>query len=137
MDLLGVYTHDSELQVITALRLISTFYKLLLQTLSFPQPQCLQQLIPGNGFHQWRFFSFPRSGPSCPANVSHLKSLNSLRKSKSKSKLKSKSKSKSKLYYDRQSVGQCVLVSSTHLGLKTRFCFLSDSCEFVDVGRPL
>jgi hypothetical protein len=33
--------------------------------------------------------------------------------------------------------GQSVLVSSTHLGLTTRFLLLSDSCGFVDVGRPL
>jgi hypothetical protein len=48
-----------------------------------------------------------------------------------------RSKSKSKLCYDRRSVGQSVLVSSTHLGLKNTFLFLSDSCGFVDVGRPL
>jgi hypothetical protein len=36
--------------------------------------------------------------------------------------------SKSKLCYDRRSVGQSVLVSSTHLGPKTRFLLLSDSC---------
>jgi hypothetical protein len=46
-----------------------------------------------------------------------------------------KSKTKSKLCYERWSVGQSVLVSSTYLGLKTRF-FLSDSCRFVDVGHP-
>jgi hypothetical protein len=46
-------------------------------------------------------------------------------------------KSKSKLCYDRRSVGQSVLVSSTHLGLKTRFLLLSESCGFVDVGRSL
>jgi hypothetical protein len=45
--------------------------------------------------------------------------------------------SKPKLCYDRWSVGQSVLVSSTHLGLKTRFLFLSDSCDFVGMGRPL
>jgi hypothetical protein len=37
--------------------------------------------------------------------------------------------------YDRRSVGQSVLVSSTHLGLTTRFLLLSDSCTFVDAGR--
>jgi hypothetical protein len=36
-----------------------------------------------------------------------------------------------------RSVGQSVLVSSTHLGLTTRFLLLSDSCVFVDVGRSL
>jgi hypothetical protein len=44
---------------------------------------------------------------------------------------------KSKLCYDRRSVGQCVLISSPHLRPKTRFLLLSDSCGFVDVGRPL
>jgi hypothetical protein len=46
-------------------------------------------------------------------------------------------KSKSKLCCDRRSVGQSVLVSSTRLGLRTRFLLLSDTCGFVDVGRPL
>jgi hypothetical protein len=41
------------------------------------------------------------------------------------------------LCYDRRSVGQSILASSTDLGLKTRFLFLSDSCGFVDVGRSL
>jgi hypothetical protein len=48
-----------------------------------------------------------------------------------------RAKSKSKLCYDRRSVGQSVLVSSTHLGLTTRFLLLSDSCGFVDVGCSL
>jgi hypothetical protein len=46
-------------------------------------------------------------------------------------------RSKSKLCYERRSVGQSVLVSSTHLGFNIRFLLLSDSYEFVDVGRPL
>jgi hypothetical protein len=46
-------------------------------------------------------------------------------------------KKKSKLCNDRRSIGQSVLVSSTHLGLTTRFLLLPDSCGFVDVGRPL
>jgi hypothetical protein len=41
------------------------------------------------------------------------------------------------LYYDRRPVGQSVLVSSTHLGLMTRFLLLSDNSRFVDVGRLL
>jgi hypothetical protein len=45
--------------------------------------------------------------------------------------------SESKLYYDRRSVGQSVLVCSPHLEPKVRFILLSDSCRFVDVGRPL
>jgi hypothetical protein len=45
--------------------------------------------------------------------------------------------SKSKLCYDRRSVTQSVSVSNPHLGPKTRFILLSDSCGFVDVGRPL
>jgi hypothetical protein len=46
-------------------------------------------------------------------------------------------KSKTKLCYDWRSVGQSILVSSTHLGLMTRFLLLSDNCGFVDVGRSL
>jgi hypothetical protein len=34
-------------------------------------------------------------------------------------------------------VGQSVLEQSTHLGLTTRSLLLSDSCGFVDLGRPL
>jgi hypothetical protein len=45
--------------------------------------------------------------------------------------------SKSELCYDLRSVGQSVSVSSTHLGLRSRFLLLSDSCGFVDVGNPL
>jgi hypothetical protein len=37
----------------------------------------------------------------------------------------------SELYYDRRSVGQPVLVSSTQLGLTTRFLLLSDSCWYL------
>jgi hypothetical protein len=48
-----------------------------------------------------------------------------------------KSKSKSKLCYDWRSVSQYLLVSSTRLGLMTRFLLLSDSCGFVDVGCSL
>jgi hypothetical protein len=49
----------------------------------------------------------------------------------------SKLKSKSNLCYDRQSFGQSILVSSTHLWLKTRLFFLSDSCRFIDVETSL
>jgi hypothetical protein len=45
--------------------------------------------------------------------------------------------SKLKLCYDRRSVSKSFLVWSTHLGLKTRFFFLSDSCVIVDVARHL
>jgi hypothetical protein len=48
-----------------------------------------------------------------------------------------KHKSESKLCYDRRSVGQSILVSGSHLGPKTRFLLLSDSCGFVDMGYPL
>jgi hypothetical protein len=51
-----------------------------------------------------------------------------------------KSKSKSKLYYDRQSVGQSVLVSSPLLGPATNFSpslFDYSFRQFVDAGRPL
>jgi hypothetical protein len=50
-------------------------------------------------------------------------------------------KSKSKLYYNRQSVGQSVLMSGTHLGPVTNFssyfCLIIFSYGFVDAGRPL
>jgi hypothetical protein len=46
-------------------------------------------------------------------------SVESLRKSSPQVK----SESKSKLYYDRRSVGQSVLVSGTHLGSVTNFSF--------------
>jgi hypothetical protein len=46
-------------------------------------------------------------------------------------------KSKLNLCSDRGSVGQSVLVSSTHLGPKTSFLLPSDSYGFVDVGLPL
>jgi hypothetical protein len=49
----------------------------------------------------------------------------------------SKSQWVSKLYDDRRSVGQSILVWSTHLGLTTKFLLLSGNCGFVDVGRPL
>jgi hypothetical protein len=41
------------------------------------------------------------------------------------------------LCYDPRSVGQSVLVSSTNLGLTTRFVLLSDNYGFADVGRFL
>jgi hypothetical protein len=47
------------------------------------------------------------------------------------------SHSRSKLCYEKQSVGQSISVSSTHLGFTTRFLLLSDSCGFVGVGRSL
>jgi hypothetical protein len=45
--------------------------------------------------------------------------------------------SESKLCYYQWSVGQPVLVPSPHLGPKTTFLLLSDSCGFVDVRLPL
>jgi hypothetical protein len=44
LDLVTIYTHDSKLQLITALSLIATLYKSLQQTPSLYQP------LPGNGF---------------------------------------------------------------------------------------
>jgi hypothetical protein len=41
------------------------------------------------------------------------------------------------LYYDRRSVGQSVLEYSTLLCLTTRFLLLSESFEFVDMGRSI
>jgi hypothetical protein len=45
--------------------------------------------------------------------------------------------SKLKSSCDRRSVGQYVIVSSSHLELMTRSFFLSDNCWFLDVGCPL
>jgi hypothetical protein len=39
-------------------------------------------------------------------------------------------KSKWKLFYDRRSVGQSILVSSSNVGPKTRYSLLADSCRF-------
>jgi hypothetical protein len=44
---------------------------------------------------------------------------------------------KSKLCYDRRSVGQSALVSSTHLGLTTKYSLLPGSFVLVDVGSSL
>jgi hypothetical protein len=41
------------------------------------------------------------------------------------------------LCYDRRSVNQSVLEQSTHPWLTTRSLLLSNSCGFVDLGRPL
>jgi hypothetical protein len=49
----------------------------------------------------------------------------------------SQPESKSKSRYDLRSVGQSVLVSSTHLGPKTTFLLMLDIYNFVDLGRPL
>jgi hypothetical protein len=46
-------------------------------------------------------------------------------------------KTKAKLCYGRRLVGQSILVSSTHLGPKTRFLLLVDSCGFVDKNTCL
>jgi hypothetical protein len=42
-----------------------------------------------------------------------------------------------KFCYDRRLVRQSLLVSSTHLGITTRFVLLPDGCRFVDVGGCL
>jgi hypothetical protein len=49
----------------------------------------------------------------------------------------SKSKSKSKSCYDRRSVSQYVVVSSSLWNLWRRYYILSESCCVVSVGRPL
>jgi hypothetical protein len=51
--------------------------------------------------------------------------------------MSSKSESKLKLLYDWQSVRQYVLVSSTLVGLATRYYFLSEICGLVSVWSPL
>jgi hypothetical protein len=52
LDLLTTLTHDSLLQVIIVPSLIFTLYKSLHHTLS------THESFHGNGFKQWRFFSF-------------------------------------------------------------------------------
>jgi hypothetical protein len=44
-------------------------------------------------------------------------------------------KSKPKLHYNQRTIGQCVLVSSIHLGPDTTFLLLPDSCRCTDVGH--
>jgi hypothetical protein len=46
-------------------------------------------------------------------------------------------KAESKLCYNCRSVGRSILISSSHLGPKTRFLLLSGSCGFVYVVNPL
>jgi hypothetical protein len=71
---------------------------------------------PGYTSRHWVPFSSP---PTTRRAKVHVFDPASTRKSQPMSK--SKSKSKSKLCYDRQFIGQSVLVSITHLGLKNRF----------------
>jgi hypothetical protein len=75
LDLLTTSIHHSEIQVITALWLISTLYKSPQHQLSlFSSLLCLHQPFPGNGFWQWRFFSFTRSGPFFSTTFADLNS---------------------------------------------------------------
>jgi hypothetical protein len=50
LDLLTTYTHDSELQAITASPLIATIHKSPQHPLNFYSLSCLRQSFPGNGF---------------------------------------------------------------------------------------
>jgi hypothetical protein len=78
MHLLTTYTHHSELQVITALSLISTLYKSSQHLLSFSSLLCLHQPFPSNGFYEWKCFSFTRSGPLVTAShAEFLSAVNS------------------------------------------------------------
>jgi hypothetical protein len=100
------------------------------------------------GICYWKFFLLHYTQVLCQSRhckVGHAyltyltlqRQLSHLNGSKLEPSLSLKSKSKSKLCYDRQSVGQSVLVTNTHLGLTSRSLLLSDSCGFVDVGRSL
>jgi hypothetical protein len=62
MDLLTTYTHDSELQAITAPPLISTIHKSLQHPLSIFQPAVYTPAVPWQRLLTWRFFSFKHSG---------------------------------------------------------------------------
>jgi hypothetical protein len=79
----------------------------------------------------------PNNGPFCSRRY-RLATASQLTHSSKCSHILDWLTSKSKLYsyYDRRSVGQSVLVSSTHLAPKTTFLLLSDICGFVDVRRP-
>jgi hypothetical protein len=59
-----------------------------------------------------------------------------LKKLKTKLEILGRSNHLKKLCYDPRSVSQSTLVSSTHLGPRTRFLLMSDSFEFVHVGHP-
>jgi hypothetical protein len=51
LDLLATYTHNSEIQVITASPLISTIHKSPQHMLRVSSLLCLHQPFPGNGFN--------------------------------------------------------------------------------------
>jgi hypothetical protein len=67
---------DCILDLLTQLGTTSNYRAIATAANTKSRPQC-QQSFPGNGFQQWRFFSFLRSGPSCSANIPQRKSLNS------------------------------------------------------------
>jgi hypothetical protein len=77
MDLLATYTHHSELQVITALLLISTLYKSLLQTLCLLQAAVSSLSVPWQRLLTVEIPQLPRSLHCRLATVSQLNSLNS------------------------------------------------------------
>jgi hypothetical protein len=93
------------------------------KALSVFTSRCLVAAFSGGRTPSSGFLNCPR--PQLPAP--HFSQL----------QLSTQVKVKSKFCYDRRSVGKSLLVSSTHRRLNTRFLLPSDSCEFVDVGRPL
>jgi hypothetical protein len=125
-----VYTHHSELQVITALSLIYTLYGSPLHTQSGSQSSLVvswqriyNSLIVTAAHMKSSFHSLI---PFLPSLLNHstaiardsiLVTTDSLSKSKSKSKSK---QSQSYVTTDCQSASP-VLASSTHLGIKTRY----------------
>jgi hypothetical protein len=70
LDLLTTYTHDTELQVITALSLISTLNKSQQHPLSLFQPAVSSPAVP---WQQWRFFSFTSLGSIVTASLAELR----------------------------------------------------------------
>jgi hypothetical protein len=103
------------------LSLIHTFYNSLQHVYNLLYSLNLHRLSPGNGFKRRSFLNFRRLSHNSllgwrPSHTNLLRFSLSYKDSPLIT-----SKSKSKLCYDRRSVGQSVLVSSTHLGPTTRF----------------
>jgi hypothetical protein len=92
----------------------------------------------GNGFQRrtFRFLWVLELSPPSPTRF-YEQQLAILNPNNLLTATQVKVKSKSKLCYNRWPVSQSVLVSRPHLGPKVRFLLPSDSCGFVDVGRPL
>jgi hypothetical protein len=111
---------------------VTTFYSWLLHAHRYPQSRLhCRCMIAAFNSGLYPPSEFPNcSQPQLPASdSSSAQRLNP--------RAVFSSKSKSMLCYDWRSVGQSVLVWSTHLGPKTRFLLLSHSYGFIHVGCPV